>query len=96
MEKHKRVLRRNFLATSKNEQYSIRERYKPVNLHQTIKLPGSRTEKFKPISETEFRTKIRESANRIQIKEKGNHDKIFYSQLDTSRRCEKLKEKPSI
>ena len=72
-------MRRNFLATSKIEQYNIRERYKPSNVHEAIKLHGTRTEKFKPITDTEFRVKIRESANRIHIKEKGYQEKIYYS-----------------
>ena len=89
-------MHRHFLATSKHEQYNIRERYKPANVHQTIQLHGTRTEKFKPLTEQEFRIKIRESANRIQIQEKGFREKIFYSQLDPSRRCERSKDKPKL
>ena len=89
-------MKRNFLATSKHEQHEIRERYKPSNVHERIKLHGSRTEKFKPITENEFRDKVRESVNRIHIIEKGCQEKIYYSQLDTSRRCEKIKDKPHV
>ena len=48
------------------------EQYKPLNVHKQIKLYGSRaTEVCKPMTEEEFRVKIRESSNRVKTKEKG-------------------------
>lgn len=59
-----------------------------------IKLKGQLPEKSLPFSEEEFRTKIRESVNRLEMKERNKSDKIFYTQLSKSRRYEKLKDKP--
>ena len=49
-----------------------------------------------PFNEEEFRIKIRESVNRLAMKEKNKSDKIFYTQLSKGRRYEKHKDKPKI
>lgn len=38
--------------------------------------------------------KVRESANRLFMKEKGHAENIFYTHLSKNRRCEKPSSKP--
>ena len=93
LEHHKRDARRNFLLASKHEQEQIKERYKPKNLKGGLRLKSTLPEKTTNFSEDEFRLKVKESVNRLQIKEKGQAEKIFYTHLSTSRRADNAKEK---
>ena len=79
LELHKRAARRNFIVGSRDEQAKIRERYKPANLKGVIKLKSNLPEKILPFSEVEVRMRVKESVNRLHIKEKNKSHKIFYS-----------------
>ncbi len=81
------------MLASKHEQEQIKERYKPKNLRGVIRLKGTMPEKETNFSEDIFRMKVKESVNRLQIKEKGKAEKIFYTHLSTSRRADNAKEK---
>ena len=96
LEYHKRAARRNFLLGSNDQQAKIRERYKPANLKGIVKVKGTLPEKSTPFSEEEFRVKVRESVNRLAMKEKNKSDKIYYTQLSKGRRDERMKDKPKI
>ena len=96
LESHNRAARRNFLLGSRDQIAKNREHYKPVNLRGIVKLKGALPEKSMPFNEEEFRIKIRESVNRLAMKEKNKSDKIFYTQLSKGRRYEKHKDKPKI
>ena len=79
MKKIERVMYCQQFAISKKEQDAVRDRYKPANLHQAIKLYGSRTEKSTPYNEAEFRLKIREAVLRLREGESGYVEQIFYT-----------------
>ena len=79
MKKIERNLYVKQLSMSKHDQEAVRDRYKPKNLHQAIKLYGSRTETSTPYDEAEFRLKIREAVLRLRDKESGYVEQIFYA-----------------
>eukprot|EP00354_Favella_ehrenbergii_P007155 CAMPEP_0170458848 /NCGR_PEP_ID=MMETSP0123-20130129/5695_1 /TAXON_ID=182087 /ORGANISM="Favella ehrenbergii, Strain Fehren 1" /LENGTH=143 /DNA_ID=CAMNT_0010723161 /DNA_START=722 /DNA_END=1153 /DNA_ORIENTATION=- len=81
---NKRAARRNFFLGSKVDQEKVKESYKPAQLKSKLKIMGL-PEKCKPFSEEEFRMKVRESRNKIERKEKGTADRIFYTHLSKSR-----------
>lgn len=61
---------RNFFYGSKSQQARVRKSYKPQELHKRIRM-AKLTEEVIPFSEAEFRMKVRESKNRIEMMEKG-------------------------
>ena len=77
------------------DQNKTRESYKPVELRDKIRLQKL-PDKKKPFTEEDFRMKVRESRNKLERKESGLADRVFYTHLSKTRQNVLGKEKPEV